>query len=98
LAIAAPMPFEAPVTTATLPFNSLIEVLLMRAEPAEKYNLQDESQDQSAGPHHNRQPRPAERWESRRRLGPGTTALLPRCPSSRGLLGRATNHGGTVAA
>jgi hypothetical protein len=42
--------------------------------------------------------RPAERWESRRRLGPGTTALLPRCPSSRGLLGRATNHGGTVAA
>ncbi len=42
--------------------------------------------------------RPAERWESRRRLGPGTTALLPRCPSSRGLLGRATNHGGTLAA
>jgi hypothetical protein len=37
LAIAAPMPFDAPVTTATLPFKSLIEVLPMRPEPAEKY-------------------------------------------------------------
>jgi hypothetical protein len=27
LAIAAPIPFDAPVTTATLPFKSLIEVL-----------------------------------------------------------------------
>src|SRR5258707_912928 len=44
------MPFEAPVTTATLAFKSLIEVLLMRAKPAEKYNLQDEPQDQRRPP------------------------------------------------